>query len=97
LPTNVMVSIVPGIRRIVDANYAPETRQPRLSVLSTNGDIELRLMEVIDGQAYRIEKRSSLTEGAWETVSIMSNSFNLVLPKPGANEPTMFYRARSLP
>jgi sugar lactone lactonase YvrE len=97
LPTNVMVSIVPGIRRIVDANYAPETRQPRLSVLSTNGDIELRLMEGIDGQAYQIEKRSSLTEGAWETVSIMSNSFNLVLPKPGANEPTMFYRARSLP
>jgi hypothetical protein len=46
--------------------------------------------------SYRIEGRVSLTTGSWTPVStntVNSAGFNLVLPKPATNSPTMFYRA----
>ena len=96
-PTNVLVMILPGQLTTFDATYTVEPHPPRLSATRNSGTIELRLAEVMGGWAYQIERRPSLTAGAWETVSVLSNSYNLVLPKPTTNEATMFYRARWLP
>jgi hypothetical protein len=45
---------------------------------------------------YRLESRASLLTGTWKGIStnmIVSNGFNLVLPKGATNQPTTFYRA----
>ena len=52
------------------------------------------------GTTYRLERKSALTNAAWLPVSthtILSNGFNLVLPKPATNPPTGFYRLQWLP
>jgi hypothetical protein len=48
------------------------------------------------GTVYEIESRTSLTTGSWLPVStnmITVNGFISVLPNPGTNGATIFYRA----
>src|SRR5437870_2568505 len=49
--------------------------------------------------AYRLERRASLTSGAWLPVNTntLSSGFNLLLPWPPTNGPAAFYRAVWLP
>jgi uncharacterized protein YjiK len=90
LPTNQSVSVFP-LQIVTPIAFYTVTNP----VLVANATLGIGIMGTT-GTVYEIESRTSLTSGSWAPVStntITANGFNLVLPKPGTNGTTIFYRA----
>jgi hypothetical protein len=89
LPTNQTVTVYP--QQIVTPVAFYTVSNP---VMVANESLGIGIIGTT-GTVYEVESRTSLTSGSWVPVStntIISSGFNLVLPKPGTNNTTTFYR-----
>jgi sugar lactone lactonase YvrE len=89
LPTNQTVTVYP--QQIVTPVAFYTVSNP---VMVANGNLGIGITGTT-GTVYEVESRTSLTSGSWvpmSTNTITSSGFNLVLPKPGTNKTTTFYR-----
>ncbi len=94
LPTNQTVNVLPNQINTYSAFYTVSN-----PVMVVNGTVGLGIRGTT-GTVYEIDRRSSLSSGSWMPVStntILTNGFNLLLPKPSTNGPVNFYRALWLP
>ncbi len=94
LPTNQTVKVLPNQINTYSAFYTVSN-----PVMVVNGTVGLGIRGTT-GTVYEIDRRSSLSSGSWVPVStntILTNGFNLLLPKPSTNGPVIFYRAVWLP
>ncbi len=90
LPTNQAVIVSPGVLITNTAFYSVTN-----PLLVGDGASGLGITGTT-GTVYRLERRTSLASGSWLPVStntIISNGFNLLLPKPATNGSVNFYRA----
>jgi hypothetical protein len=89
VPVSAPVSVAPGQVASYSANYTVSA--PMLAVNGTGIGII-----GTTGTVYELDRNSSLSGGTWVPVStntITTTGFNLVLPYPLTNVPTIFYRA----
>jgi hypothetical protein len=89
VPVSAPVSVAPGQVASYSANYTVSA--PMLAVNGTGIGII-----GTTGTVYELDRNSSLSGGTWVPVStntITTTGFNLVLPYPLTNAPTIFYRA----
>ena len=94
LPTNQNATVVPG--QILGYTAFYSVTNP---LLLNNRAVGIGISGTT-GTTYRLERKSALTNATWLPVStntILSNGFNLVLPRPATNPPTGFYRLQWLP
>ena len=95
LPTNQTVTVLPGQLTSYSAFYTVTN-----PVLVANTALGIGITGTT-GTVYQIQSRNSLATGTWiplSTNTILSNSFNLILPFPSSpNQTSAFYRAIWLP